>query len=294
MESKVLKFKACQFFQRNIPFTIFSVKNRPEEYPIGDTQFHIREFWKITYIIEGRGVLRINGRSYNFSPGFIWLSHPNDVTTWELSEPINLYNILFLQKFMDYYLKHLNNISGFFSIFDPGYKPELSLNHELIYLLDANRKIYSLIRKMEHEFELDDINSKELLRLYLIELLIKLSRLSVHSYTKKRKEEIINLINSYLEKHHGEMLNIQKIADETGYSRGYLFSFYKQKTGNTIAHTLQAIRLKHAKRLLLETNLSVEKICYQCGFSDISNFYRLFKQKMEQSPTSFRKNKNTS
>lgn len=289
MESGLIKFTASQFFRKNLPFTIFSVKHYPEVYPVGNIQLHTRKFWKITYITEDSGILRINGRSYSFSPKFVWLSHPNDVTTLELSESISLYNILFLQKFIDDWPKHLDNAYGFFSIFDPEYKPELSMNHELIHLLDANCKIYPLIRKMEHEFEQDDINGEELLRLYLIELLIELSRLSVHSYTKKRKEEIAHSITSYLEKHYRETLNIQKIADEFGYSRGYLFSFFKQKTGTTIGQMLWSIRLKKAKQLLLETELPVEKICYQCGFSDVSNFYRSFKKKMGKSPAEFRK-----
>ena len=159
MKPELLKFTASQFFRKNIPFTIFQVQNRPEVYPVGDVQLHTREFWKITYITEGSGILRINNRSYSFSPGFVWLSHPDDVTTWELSEPITLYNILFLQNFIEYYLQRLNKDHLFFSIFDPEYKLELSMNHELVHLLDANSKIYPLIRKMEHEFEQDNIDS---------------------------------------------------------------------------------------------------------------------------------------
>ena len=119
MKPELLKFTASQFFRKNIPFTIFQVQNRPEVYPVGDVQLHTREFWKITYITEGSGILRINNRSYSFSPGFVWLSHPDDVTTWELSEPITLYNILFLQNFIEYYLQRLNKDHLFFSIFDP-------------------------------------------------------------------------------------------------------------------------------------------------------------------------------
>ena len=289
MKPELLKFTASQFFRKNIPFTIFQVQNRPEVYPVGDVQLHTREFWKITYITEGSGILRINNRSYSFSPGFVWLSHPDDVTTWELSEPITLYNILFLQNFIEYYLQRLNKDHLFFSIFDPEYKLELSMNHELVHLLDANSKIYPLIRKMEHEFEQDNIDSEELLRLYLVELLIELSRLSVHSYARKRKEEIVHFINSYLEHHYTDPLNIDKIAEEIGYSRGYLFSFYKQKTGTTIGWNLQDIRLNHAKRLLRECDFPVEKICYRCGFSDISNFYRMFKKQTGESPAEFRK-----
>ena len=59
MKPELLKFTASQFFRKNIPFTIFQVQNRPEVYPVGDVQLHTREFWKITYITEGSGILSI-------------------------------------------------------------------------------------------------------------------------------------------------------------------------------------------------------------------------------------------
>jgi AraC-like DNA-binding protein len=34
--------------------------------------------------------------------------------------------------------------------------------------------------------------------------------------------------------------------------------------------------------------MSVSEICYQCGFNNLSNFNRLFKQKKGYSPTEFR------
>lgn len=288
MNTPPKKYRIRHYFKKNLPVSVFKAENSPAVYPPGKPEIHQREFWKIVYITKGCGTLLINGRRYPVSPGFVCLSHPDDLTTWELTESITLYNILFLRKFIADDLKRLNNSYGFFSIFDSAFRPDRSLNHELLHLLDANRNIYTLVRKMAREFESDSLNSDELLRLYLLELLIGLARLSFQSCAKRRKEGMVDFIRSHLESCYGEPLNIRRLAAEAGLSRGYLHAFYKRKTGETIGRTLLNIRIRKAVELLRETALSVERICYRCGFSDPANFYRTFKRETGKRPGDFR------
>lgn len=283
------KFEAKNYIPSELPFSIRLDRNGPDVYPCGKPELHQRDFWKIVYIVSGSGILLINGRRCPFSAGFVCLIHPDDLTTWELTEKITLYNILFLQRFIADSLKKWSDSRGFFSIFEPRFQPERSLNHELLHLLDANRSIFALIRKMSHEYEQPDIHSGELLRLYLLELLIGLARLSFHSYVRRRKDEVAGFIRSYLESDCREPLNIRKIAEETGFSRGYLLTLYKQKTGETIGTTLLKIRIRKALQLLFETNLTIERICYECGFSDPANFYRTFKRETGMNPGACRR-----
>jgi len=53
------------------------------------------------------------------------------------------------------------------------------------------------------------------------------------------------------------------------------------------------MRLNKAARLLIENELSVSDICYDCGFNNISNFNRIFKKKKTCTPKEFRENFNS-
>ena len=289
MEQKMNKFKSKRYIPSDLPLSIMLVWNHPYGYPCGDPRLNQREFWKITYITQGSGIMLINGKRYPVSEGSICLSHPDDRTTWELQAPIQLYNILFMHRFIESELKRIHDPIGFFSVFHPEFTPEDSLNHPFLHLLDANKKIFGLIRKMFFEYEHMSMFSEELLRLYLLELLIELARRSFRSSHQKRREGLIEYIRSHLQKFCMDPLNIRRIAEETGYSYGYLQSFYKQKTGESIGNTLLRIRIRKAQDLLCGTDLPIEQLCRNCGFPDPADFYHVFKRETGETPGAWRR-----
>lgn len=289
MEQKMNKFKSKKYIPSELPLSIKLVWNTPDGYPCGDPQRNQREFWKITYVIQGTGIMVINGKRYPVSEGSICLSHPDDLTTWELQAPIQLYNILFMLRFIESDLKRIYDPGGFFAVFNSEFTPENSQDHVSLHLLDANEKIFGLIRKMFFEYEHMSLFSEELLRLYLLELLIALARRSFHSCHQKRREELVEYIRTHLQKSCMKPLNIRRIAEETGYSYGYLQSFYKRRTGESIGNTLLKIRLRKAQDLLRGTDLPIEQLCRNCGFPDPSDFYHVFKRETGETPGSWRR-----
>lgn len=275
------------FFRNAFPdFMMEKTRNTPAEFAPERARIGEREFYKIFYILEGRGTLLINGKSYPLSPGFVGIIHPRDFTTYHLSEEIRLYNILFFRSFIADWLGGIHNTNHFFNIFDPS--PDRSRNHDLLHLLDANRKILALIRKMEQEFLSRDINTEYLVRLHLLELLIHLARLSTRNYAKKRHAELAGLITDYLRDHLSEALPMERLEEHFGLSAGYLHSLFRQQTGSTIGKTLLTLRIREAEKMLRETPLPVERICYRCGFSDPSNFYKQFRRETGTVPGAFR------
>ena len=289
MKPKMNKFKSKRFIPSELPFSILLVWNTPDGYPCRNPQLNQREFWKITYVTQGTGIMQINGKRYPVSKGSICLSHPDDQTTWELQEPIQVYNILFMLRFIESELKHLHDPGNFLSVFDQSFQPENSWNHNFLHLLDSNRKILSIIKKMYGEYEHKGILSDELLRCYLLELLIELARHSDRTYRRKRRKEIIGYIHDCLQKTFASGLDLRHIADKTGFSVSYLQAFYKDKTGESIGKTLLRIRLLKAQELLRGTDLPIEQLCRNCGFPDPADFYHVFKRETGETPGTWRK-----
>ena len=217
-------YKYEQYFRRNLPVEVIKVVHNPENFPQAEDVAYRREFWKIVYIISGNGVFRINGRRYPFSPRFIYLSHPDDLTTLELTGDVQLYNIIFRKEAFSDDLQRLYGEYRFFSLFYHKFSPEKSLNHELLHIVNSNRSIYALIRKMEREYQLNDANSAEMLRYSLLELLVLLARQSAKHYNRKRKNEIIHFVDNYLQEHFRKKFDTAALADDIGISRGYLFT----------------------------------------------------------------------
>ena len=142
------KFSTESYFHSGENVVVFLTEDSPELYPQPYSTLNQREFWKITAVLKGHGFMVINGRRYPVSPGFVCLVHPRDLTTWELTtEPLTLYNVLFRHSAVANEIAAWAEQNDFFAIFQAADHADISIRHELLHLLDANRNITSLIKK---------------------------------------------------------------------------------------------------------------------------------------------------
>ena len=92
-----------------------------------------------------------------------------------------------------------------------------------------------------------------------------------------------------LERTFFEERQIDGAAARLGLSRRRFTTLFREIAGDTWFNTVRAHRLAHARRLLRETGRSVTSICYECGFEDVSSFYRAFRTAERASPDAWRK-----
>lgn len=286
------KFSKEHYFHGNERAAVFLVEDSPLLYPQPYDTLNQREFWKITSILSGHGFLIINGRRYPVFPGFVCLIHPQDLTTWELSEPLTLYNVIFQDSLISEEIEKWAQKNDFFAIFQTKEQADLTVKHELLHLLDANRNITSLIKKMYHEYNRDDLHSEDMLRIYLLELLLELSRASMKGFSRNRKMIVLNFIRKKLLAPGAKMPDMKNLCMESGFSRGYLLSTYKEIFKETMGQTLLKNRIAYAIELLRTGSDPVSQICRKCGYPDISNFYRIFRRETGHSPSDYREGKN--
>jgi len=83
-------------------------------------------------------------------------------------------------------------------------------------------------------------------------------------------------------------IGLSDVAKEVGYSPGYLTNLMRRKTGRTVQRWIIEFRLEEAKRLLLATEWSVNRIASIVGYSDPTHFHRQFRAVYKDSPQSWR------
>lgn len=64
--------------------------------------------------------------------------------------------------------------------------------------------------------------------------------------------------------------------------------YFKLHTRKTYINFLNEVRVSSACQLLIQKDISIQQICYQTGFSNISNFNRIFKKITKKTPVAFR------
>ena len=85
-----------------------------------------------------------------------------------------------------------------------------------------------------------------------------------------------------------EPLSTSVIAKELCSNPDYLGRTFRQVYGLTLTQAIHARRLKHARKLLLNGEQTVETIAQACGFSETGYFRRLFKRAEGMTPHKFR------
>lgn len=108
------------------------------------------------------------------------------------------------------------------------------------------------------------------------------------SYEKK-VENIAEQVDLYLNQFFRNNVTVMDIASSLNISYRHLARLYKSARGMTFVEKLTAIRLDHAKRALVNTDMPIKQIAMEFGFSNEYYFATLFKKNTGISPSAYRK-----
>ena len=82
---------------------------------------------------------------------------------------------------------------------------------------------------------------------------------------------------------------MKKLADIEHYNISYYSEWFKNKMNVSPIEYIQNLRVKKAKELLLNTNLTILQVSQIVGYEHNSSFTRVFKYLEKISPTEFRR-----
>lgn len=100
-------------------------------------------------------------------------------------------------------------------------------------------------------------------------------------------ESKISQVKGFIDAHYSEEISLQRLASEFFISPDYLSHAFKRYVGHSTIRYLILVRMGHAKKLLLTTDLSVQQIALRVGYDNSNYFSLLFKKVTGFSPTTF-------
>jgi AraC-like DNA-binding protein len=109
---------------------------------------------------------------------------------------------------------------------------------------------------------------------------------------KRLLEDNSHMIMLQIEKMIAESngnISVTECADAVGVSTSYIWKVLKMESGKSFIDYQDEYKLAEAKRLLLETDLSVVEIATRLNYTNAQNFIRFFSKKTGITPGKFRK-----
>jgi AraC-like DNA-binding protein len=83
-------------------------------------------------------------------------------------------------------------------------------------------------------------------------------------------------ITRFIAQHYREPLSVQAVAKHAGLHPKYLMRMFKKLCGVSVWEYLTRLRVSHAQRLLITSDMKVLDVAMESGFSSVAPFYAAF------------------
>jgi AraC-like DNA-binding protein len=107
------------------------------------------------------------------------------------------------------------------------------------------------------------------------------------------KKDRLTDVYQFVKENYKKEIALDEVAALANLTPTSFCRMFKSKTKKNFIEYLHEIRISNACKLLIESDMSVSEIAYECGYKTVSNFNKLFKKITGNTPKEY-KNKITS
>ena len=206
----------------------------------------IRHHCLIHYCMEGKGIFKNAGGTYEITPGKLFIINPDEVTFYQADE-------LLPWKYV-------------WIAFSGAVCEKTAKLPPVIQLEDA-----AVFEKIENAVNQENLSPEFYLKclIDLFEVLLPVDPSSMPGYALRTKD--------YIKLHYMDDISVEQIAASLNIDRRYLLRLFKREFGITIVNYIIRTRLEIAYGYLKE-GYPVNRTAIMCGYSDAYNFSKMFKK----------------
>ena len=248
---------------------------------------------EISLFMNVGGVYKINDKDYEFKSGDVFIMQsgiPHKVVK-TYGQGL-LYNFIFEQRFL-WELSLFDNNA--FNVF-------VGNPRDFKHMLDrGNAKhndIVNDIINIYHEFKESKRGYEQMVRVYLMKILITLARDFGYTgdteFVDEKNVLEISRTMKYINEYYFEKITLSALARMSGMSEAYFGRIFKRLSGVTPLEYINTKRIEKAIEILKEhSNITMYALAKECGFNNTANFNRTFKKLTGQVPSHYRKQQRT-
>ena len=254
--------------------------NTPESY-------HWHSFLEITYVEEGKGCYYVNGKTYEMEAGDVIIFNQTEPHGWRTrDEKMVLLVLVFSPEF----------IADKTNLFDEDYLIPFKergsyFKNKVVKEEQHTTSIATVLKNIYEENQNKALGFRLMIKVEILRILTLLIRhyevegearelLSKQGKQMRRLEEAFG----YMKDNYTQKITLEAVAQVACMSPSYFSSYFKKVTGQSFKEYVIAMRLKRAEELLSTTTMSSLEVANSCGFSNMANFYHLYKKYKGHTP----------
>jgi AraC family transcriptional regulator, transcriptional activator of pobA len=266
------------------------------ELPVGDPaddHAHAHDFLVLAYFERGSGAFHVDNQVWTVSPGDAYVIAPDAVVRgaphdhvraegWTVFFPPEVIASGSMGAFVTWKAHPLlfPFVGGV-----AGGAQRLRVPHD-------ERPVWAEhVAAIERELREPRDGSSEAVLAHLTLLLVRASRISVDlgDDLRLRNEPLLAAVFQFIEERYGEPISLSDVAASIGLTPAHLTTVVRRKTGRPVQQWITERRMAEARKLLRETDLTVESIATRTGHRQPSFFIKQFRRAHAATPAAWRR-----
>lgn len=253
---------------------------------------HSHDFFEMMYVYNGKITHNIGKETITVYKGDCLLLAPGVSHSIEAFEADDIaFNFILYPSFLTPDFLNLISSNNLVSDFLLNAPIEES-NKYLFFRCHEDPEVINTAERMLCEFLDPDVSSANMSKCLLGILFNVLLRVWKKNGSAVRpRNDLLNTdilqILQYIENKLGTA-SLGEAAIRFGYEKNYLSKIIKKTFGKTFLQVKHSICIDYAKALISETDIPISEIANRIGFSNMSHFYKMFRDSVGSTPAEFR------
>ena len=261
--------------------------------PFFDVNWHFHTEYQLFVVLKGRGTRFIGDHTKAFREGDMVLTGPNLPHLWKNDKAYHdPKNDMETHGVVIYFPDNFLNESVFQLEEFEGIARMLKLSERGIEVFgEANFQIKKMMMEL-----LKMKGTQSILHLLgILNLMVdskdcKLIADAGYINTNKESEkDRMGQVYEYVMQNFQGKVSLEEAAQISNLSVSAFSRYFKSRVNKPFSDFLTEVRIAHACKLLHESDLNISEISYECGFFTLSNFNKLFRERMRKTPMEYRK-----
>ena len=251
------------------------------QYAKDNPVFHRHSYCEIFWIERGAGIHLLNNQRLNIKENHLYIIRSFDSHAFFTKSELQQVNIAFPTESLKNLCQRYN-----YRLMDTDITPLQWTLHEKHFGM-INNLLHTLLSKRNTQFNL------ELFLMNVVAVLEKTNSKILFS-EDKAAHKIPPWMQDFFDLLTDEKnlcLSLDTLSDMVGRTREHISRQIKKYYDKTPSQIMSDARINFAKKQLTMTRKPILDIAFSCGFSSLSQFYKIFKESTGFTPSTFRKNK---
>lgn len=254
---------------------------------------------RFLFIIEGDGVININGENCDLKKGSLLAMMPwhfSEVT--KVDKTLQYYILKYNVDMINEVVKLLHNLNDNNSFL------EFLYSNHVVQCDDSEMELLiniflSLKEELGEESVFAHAEKKKFTDMYVIAKIMEIITIFIRKVgfsdekihelhvEKNHEYDLVNVFK-YIYSHLGKNLNVEHVANVFFTSKSTLTRYIKKTTGMSFENLVNEMKIGKTMEMLLYTELSIHEIASILGYVDQSHLTKVFHHRVGKSPNKYR------